>query len=149
MTRLRELGRYVNTEGGRWFEPITTEAADEIQRLRAEVARLSSFLHPIGTIIHDNPRKLAETLGSGEHISAPFDGTVKDIHAPCHDEIERLRTELADWQRTLRAIEPDYFLLRGLVKQFVYQWEQSELGALNGKEYFSAVHALREAVRGE
>ena len=92
MTRLRELGRYVNTEGGRWFEPITTEAADEIQRLR---------------------------------------------------------TELADWQRTLRAIEPDYFLLRGLVKQFVYQWEQSELGALNGKEYFSAVHALREAVRGE
>ena len=37
VTRLRELGRYVNTEGGRWFEPITTEAADEIERLRAEV----------------------------------------------------------------------------------------------------------------
>lgn len=39
VTQLRELGRYVNTEGGRWFEPITTEAADEIERLRAEIKR--------------------------------------------------------------------------------------------------------------
>lgn len=31
--------------------PICAEAADEIERLRAEVARLGSFLHPIGMII--------------------------------------------------------------------------------------------------
>ena len=30
---------------------ITQDAADEIERLRAEVARLGSFLHPIGTIM--------------------------------------------------------------------------------------------------
>ena len=70
------------------------EAADEIERLRAEVARLGSFLHPIGTVVHDNPRKFAETFGSGEHISAPFGGTVKDVHSSCSDEIERLRKEL-------------------------------------------------------
>lgn len=64
-------------------------AVSEIERLRAEVARLGSFIHPIGTIIHDNPRRVAETLGSGEHISAPFDGTVKDIHASCRNEVER------------------------------------------------------------
>ena len=44
VTRLRELGRYVNTEGGRWFEPITTEAADEIERLREENASLKATL---------------------------------------------------------------------------------------------------------
>ena len=27
-------------------------AADEIERLRAEVARLGSFLHPIGTVVN-------------------------------------------------------------------------------------------------
>ena len=32
---------------------LIAEAADEIERLRAEVARLSSFLHPIGMIIHE------------------------------------------------------------------------------------------------
>lgn len=64
-------------------------AADEIERLRTEVARLGSFVYPVGTVIHDNPRKVAETLGSGEYISAPFNATVKDIHGQCRNEIER------------------------------------------------------------
>lgn len=28
------------------------KAADEIERLRAEVARLGSFLHPVGTVVN-------------------------------------------------------------------------------------------------
>lgn len=76
---------------------IIKEQAAEIERLRTEATRLGSFIHPIGTIIHDNPRKLAETLGSGEYISAPFDGTVKDIHASCRNETER-------WQDIARRL---------------------------------------------
>ena len=30
---------------------INGQAADEIERLRAEVVRLGSFIHPIGTVI--------------------------------------------------------------------------------------------------
>jgi len=36
------------------FDPtgkMLSEAADEIERLRAEVVRLGSFIHPIGTVI--------------------------------------------------------------------------------------------------
>lgn len=36
--------------------PICTEAADEIERLRAEVARLNTFLHPIGVVINQEVR---------------------------------------------------------------------------------------------
>ena len=39
--------------------------------------------------------------------------------------------------------------LRGLIKSFVHEWEQSELGARNGFEYFASVHQLRNVVRGE
>ena len=39
--------------------------------------------------------------------------------------------------------------LRELMKAFVSAWERSELGENNGTEYFNAVHAMREAVRGE
>ena len=49
VTRLRDA---------EWNEPSTNvrlcaDAADEIERLRAEVARLGSFLHPIGTIVNE------------------------------------------------------------------------------------------------
>lgn len=86
------------------------EAADEIERLRKEVARLGSFIHPIGTIIHDNSRKFAETLGSGEHVSAPFGGTVKDVHSSCIDEIERLQAELDHWQHIAKTLGDGYSL---------------------------------------
>jgi hypothetical protein len=33
------------------FATVVWEAADEIERLRAEVVRLGSFIHPIGTVI--------------------------------------------------------------------------------------------------
>ena len=55
VTRLRELGRYVNTEGGRWFEPITTEAADEIERLRQLADNLAHHLQ--GYVCHCNMSK--------------------------------------------------------------------------------------------
>lgn len=32
------------------------EAADEIERLRAEVARLNTFLHPIGVVVNQAVR---------------------------------------------------------------------------------------------
>lgn len=56
VTRLRELGRYVNTEGGRWFEPITTEAADDIERLRTE---------------RDRWRELADSLARFGNCESP------------------------------------------------------------------------------
>ena len=39
--------------------------------------------------------------------------------------------------------------LKGLMKAFIYQWEQEEIGKGNGTDYFHAVHAMREAVRCE
>ena len=41
-------------EGGRWLCPKTihSEAADEIERLRKEVARLGAFLHPVGMVVN-------------------------------------------------------------------------------------------------
>lgn len=49
VTRLREAewNENPNTNVG-----LCAEAADEIERLRAEVARLGSFIHPIGTVIN-------------------------------------------------------------------------------------------------
>jgi len=35
---------------------VLAEAADEIERLRAEVARLNAFLHPIGMVINREVR---------------------------------------------------------------------------------------------
>ena len=43
----------------------------------------------------DDSRRVSETLGTGQPVDAPFGGTVKDIHASCRDEIERLRKALA------------------------------------------------------
>lgn len=37
---------------GHIYDSWANEAADEIEHLRAEVARLSSFLHPIGMVIN-------------------------------------------------------------------------------------------------
>lgn len=45
VTRLRADGVYGPTDK---TLPPSSEAADEIERLRAEVVRLGSFLHPIG-----------------------------------------------------------------------------------------------------
>lgn len=39
--------------------------------------------------------------------------------------------------------------LRALMTAFVSAWERSELGENNGSEYFNAVHAMRQAVRGD
>lgn len=55
-------------------------------------------------------RKFIETLGTGEHISAPFGGTVKDIHSSCRDEIERLRAELERWQLIAKTLGDGYSL---------------------------------------
>lgn len=46
VTRLRTLDKYSDIIGA------CEEAADEIERLRTEVARLGSFLHPIGMVTH-------------------------------------------------------------------------------------------------
>lgn len=51
-----------------------------------------------------------------------------DLMRQAADEIERLRAE---------------------IKAFVYQWELSERGVHNGKEYFASAHKLRQEVRGE
>lgn len=37
--------------------------------------------------------------------------------------------------------------LRGLMKAFVYQWEQDEIGNGNGTDYFNAVHTMRMEVK--
>jgi hypothetical protein len=53
VTRLRERQREVEEWWPNGEEPLTLagEAADEIERLRAENTRLASFLHPIGATI--------------------------------------------------------------------------------------------------
>ena len=53
VTRLRERSRRFWQTGldNPAFE--MAKAADEIERLRAEVARLGSFLHPIGAVINE------------------------------------------------------------------------------------------------
>lgn len=56
-TRLRESNGMTTSRSSDGFMSIhpdtdlMREAADEIERLRAEVARLGSFLHPIGTAV--------------------------------------------------------------------------------------------------
>lgn len=59
VTRLRESSGMTTTRSDDGFMSIIPdtglmrEAADEIEWLRAEVARLGSFLHPIGTVIDE------------------------------------------------------------------------------------------------
>lgn len=48
--RARALIAFQNGADGNAF--IDEHAADEIERLRAEVARLGSFIHPIGTVMN-------------------------------------------------------------------------------------------------
>jgi uncharacterized protein YcaQ len=48
VTRLRADGVYGPTDK---TLPLSSEAADEIERLRAENTRLASFLHPVGATI--------------------------------------------------------------------------------------------------
>lgn len=62
VTRLRELGRYVNTEGGRWFEPITTEAADEIERLRTALQTAVGELSATPKYKNAHPEQLLNQL---------------------------------------------------------------------------------------
>lgn len=51
VTRLRDVIE-LNWEAEEVTDPLCAEAADEIERLRAEVARLGAFLHPIGEQTH-------------------------------------------------------------------------------------------------
>lgn len=54
VTRLRTvLPCYCDDEPVRWeIQAERYEAAGEIERLREEVARLGSFIHPIGTAMY-------------------------------------------------------------------------------------------------
>lgn len=89
-------------------------AADEIERLRDEVARLGSFLHPIGTVVNGYSSSQAENTW----ISA--DGTITNhdpntetgfwvrlFHNECdrsahlEREIERLRKAIVDYVMTI------------------------------------------------
>lgn len=65
------------------------------------------------------------------------------------DEIERLRAEELETFILYRKTIEECNNLRRLIKAFVHQWEQDEIGKGNGTDYFHAVHAMREAVRGE
>jgi hypothetical protein len=47
VTRLRDVTE-MSWDGDEITDPLCGQAADEIERLRAEVVRLGSFLHPIG-----------------------------------------------------------------------------------------------------
>jgi len=65
------------------------------------------------------------------------------------DEIERLRAEESETFILYRKTIEECNNLRRLIKAFVYQWEQEEIGKGNGTDYFHAVHEMREAVRGD
>ena len=90
------------------------EAADEIERLRARVARLGSFLHPVGTVVNGYSGSQTETTW----ISS--DGTVTNhdpdtemgfyvrlLHNECdrsahlEREIERLRNGIEQYVTTI------------------------------------------------
>jgi len=49
----------------------------------------------------DDARRVSETLGTGQHVDAPFGGVVKDVHASCRDEIERLRDGIEKYVTTI------------------------------------------------
>jgi hypothetical protein len=48
VTTLRTMVQFTNAVAG----GVCWRAADEIERLRAEVARLGAFLHPVGMVIN-------------------------------------------------------------------------------------------------
>lgn len=56
VTRLRERAIVLFSNGADGNAFIDEHAADEIERLRAEVARLNTFLHPIGVVINREVR---------------------------------------------------------------------------------------------
>lgn len=49
----------------------------------------------------DNPRRFAETLGSGEEVHAHWGGRASDVHEKCRKEIERLRKAIVDYVMTV------------------------------------------------
>lgn len=55
-------------------------------------------------MVTNDGRRVSETLGTGQHVDAPFGGTVKDIHASCRDEIERLREELVQTKNQVKLL---------------------------------------------
>jgi len=55
VTRLRQEWEYGNNAQGCDYE-MFAQAADEIERLRSEVARINTFLHPIGVVINQEVR---------------------------------------------------------------------------------------------
>jgi len=57
VTRLRDVGFSLSPYGDAGQNRVTVfEAVVEIERLRAEVARLGSFLHPVGILTHEAVR---------------------------------------------------------------------------------------------
>ena len=86
---------------------IAMTAADEIERLRAEVARLGSFLHPVGAVVNGYSGSQAETTWvSSDGTITNFDPNtemgfwIRLFHNECdrsahlEREIERLRAEV-------------------------------------------------------
>ena len=64
MTRLRKETIEIH-HNDEWSEIVPNDLfialADEIERLRAEVARLGSFLHPIGMVVDGQFSSTSET----------------------------------------------------------------------------------------
>lgn len=58
--------------------------------------------------MNNEARRVSETLGTGQHVDAPFGGVAKDVHAPCHDEIEQLRLERDKWFHLARRLYNQY-----------------------------------------
>lgn len=67
VARLRLSAQEEAQLGNEELRDIQFEAADVIERLRAEVARLGSFLHPVGPVIHGLPAG-----GASSHPVAAF-----------------------------------------------------------------------------
>jgi hypothetical protein len=67
---LEELQHALVADKTPWDITVYQKAIDEIERLRAEIARLGSFIHPIGTITYGtnnsaviNYDKLSDNIG--------------------------------------------------------------------------------------
>ena len=63
-------------------------------------------------MVTDDPRRFAETLGSGEEVHAHWGGRASDVHAKCRGEIERLRAELKDADDDFHALKAMFDKIR-------------------------------------
>lgn len=53
-------------------------------------------------MVSNDARRVSKTLGTGQYVDAPFGGVVKDVHASCRDEIERLQALVEHLSSQLR-----------------------------------------------